>query len=57
MIVEPKVRSNICINAHPEGCAKETLRQIEYVKAQKVKRGVKTAKEGGKGPKTVLVLG
>lgn len=57
MIVEPKVRSNICINAHPEGCAKETLRQIDYVKAQKTKRGVKTAKEGGKGPKTVLVLG
>ena len=25
MIVEPKVRSNICINAHPEGCAKETV--------------------------------
>lgn len=57
MIVEPKIRSNICINAHPEGCAKETLRQIEYVKAQKAKRGIKTYKEGGKGPKTVLVLG
>lgn len=57
MIVEPKIRSNICINAHPEGCAKDTLRQIEYVKAQKAKRGIKSAKEGGNGPKTVLVLG
>lgn len=57
MSVEPKIRSNICINAHPQGCAKDTLRQIEYVKAQKAKRGVKTYAEGGKGPKTVLVLG
>lgn len=57
MIVEPKIRSNICINAHPEGCAKDTLRQIEYVKSQKTKRGIKNAKEGGAGPKTVLVLG
>ncbi|WP_318661547.1 enoyl-ACP reductase FabV [Treponema sp.] len=57
MIVEPKIRSNICINAHPAGCAKDTVRQIEYVKAQKAKRGIKTYKEGGKGPKTVLVLG
>lgn len=57
MIVEPKIRSNICINAHPVGCAKETLRQIEYVKAQKVKRGIKLVSEGGNGPKTVLVLG
>jgi enoyl-[acyl-carrier protein] reductase/trans-2-enoyl-CoA reductase (NAD+) len=57
MIVEPKIRSNICINAHPVGCAKETLRQIEYVKAQKAKRGIKLVSEGGNGPKTVLVLG
>ncbi len=51
------IRSNICINAHPVGCAKETERQIEYVKAQKAKRGIKSASEGGEGPKTVLVLG
>ena len=57
MIVEPKIRSNICINAHPAGCAKDTVRQIEYVKSQKAKRGIKTYAEGGKGPKTVLVLG
>ena len=57
MIIEPKIRSNICINAHPIGCAKEVYRQIEFVKAQKAKRGTKSCKEGGKGPKTVLVLG
>lgn len=57
MIIKPMVRSNICINAHPIGCAKDTLRQIEYVKTQKAKRGIKALKEGGNGPKFVLVLG
>ena len=54
---KPMIRSNICINAHPEGCAKETDHQIDYVKAQKAKRGIKAANEGGNGPKFVLVLG
>ena len=57
MIITPKIRSNICINAHPVGCAKDTENQIAYMKAQKAKRGIKSVKEGGKGPKTVLVLG
>lgn len=57
MVIKPMVRSNICINAHPIGCAKDTERQIEYVKAQKAKRGIKSVKEGGKGPALVLVLG
>ncbi|MBR5867109.1 MAG: bifunctional NADH-specific enoyl-ACP reductase/trans-2-enoyl-CoA reductase, partial [Spirochaetaceae bacterium] len=57
MIIKPMIRSNICINAHPIGCAKETEHQIAYVQAQKVKRGIKTASEGGKSPKAVLVLG
>ena len=51
------IRSNICINAHPVGCAKDTERQIAYVRSQKAKRGTKSSKEGGNGPKTVLVLG
>ena len=51
------IRSNICINAHPIGCAKETLNQINYVRSQKSKRGTKSVQEGGKGTKTVLVLG
>lgn len=56
-IIEPKIRSNICINAHPIGCARDTLNQIEYVKSQKAKKGIKSAAEGGYAPKTVLVLG
>ncbi|MDE6705314.1 MAG: trans-2-enoyl-CoA reductase family protein [Treponemataceae bacterium] len=56
-VIKPMVRSNICINAHPIGCAKDTVRQIDYVVAQKKKRGTKSLKEGGKGPRTVLVLG
>ena len=50
-VIKPMVRSNICINAHPIGCAKDTLRQIEYVKEQKSKRNVT------KSVKNVLVLG
>lgn len=57
MIIKPMVRSNMCINAHPVGCAKDTERQIEYVKAKKAERGIKTRAEGGKGPSLVLVLG
>lgn len=56
-VIKPMVRSNICLNAHPIGCAKETERQINFVKNQKIKRGIKSAGEGGKGPKFVLVLG
>ena len=57
MIVKPKVRTNICMNAHPKGCAKETERQIEYCISQKIKRGIKSVSENGDGPKFVLVLG
>lgn len=57
MIIKPMIRSNMCINAHPAGCAKETEHQIDYVIAQKARRGTKTRAEGGNAPKTVLVLG
>ena len=57
MIIKPMVRSNMCLNAHPIGCAKEVENQIAYVKSQKAKRGTKSLKEGGNGPKFVLVLG
>ena len=56
-IIKPMVRSSMCINSHPVGCAKDCERQIEYVLAQKAKRGIKSVKEGGNGPKLVLVLG
>lgn len=52
MIVKPMIRSNVCINAHPIGCAKETERQIAYIKSCKTKRAAaRTA------PKSVLVIG
>lgn len=57
MIVKPMIRSNMCLNSHPVGCAKETERQIDYVLAKKNERGIKSVKEGGLGPKLVLVLG
>lgn len=48
MIIKPKVRGFICINAHPQGCAANVAEQIAYTKAQGTVDG---------GPKTVLVLG
>ena len=57
MIVKPMIRSNMCINSHPVGCAVETQNQIAYVTSQKAKRGTKTRAEGGSGPATVVVLG
>ena len=57
MIIKPMVRSNMCLNAHPIGCARDVENQIAYVKSQKAKRGTKSLKEGGDGPKFVLVLG
>lgn len=56
-IIKPMVRSSMCINSHPVGCAKDTENQIAYIKAQKTKRGIKSVKEGGKGPELALVLG
>jgi enoyl-[acyl-carrier protein] reductase/trans-2-enoyl-CoA reductase (NAD+) len=34
MVIKPMIRSNICMNAHPEGCALEVKREIDYVEAQ-----------------------
>ncbi len=53
--MKPMVRSNICLNAHPQGCKQEVLNQIAYTKTIKDK----TAKIAGKHRqvKKVLVLG
>ena len=48
MIIKPKVRGFICINAHPQGCAANVCEQIAHVKAQGPVAG---------GPRNVLVLG
>ncbi len=47
MIIKPRIRSNICINAHPVGCAAQVKAQINYVQ----KRGKI------EGPQKVLVIG
>ncbi|OWA36525.1 trans-2-enoyl-CoA reductase [Saccharibacillus sp. O16] len=47
MIIQPKTRGFICTTAHPEGCAKQVEKQVQYVQAQpKIE-----------GPKNVLVIG
>lgn len=48
MIIEPKVRGFICVSTHPEGCDKNVLQQINYVKSQN---------PVSNGPKKVLVIG
>ncbi len=47
MVVKPMIRSNICMNAHPQGCERNVARQIEYVRSQGPING----------PKNVLVIG
>jgi len=47
MVIKPKIRNLICMNAHPQGCKAEVQRQIDYVKS----------KGAIKGPKSVLVIG
>jgi len=47
MIIEPIIRRNICINAHPLGCAAQVQSQIKYV----------TNRGKIDSPKKVLVIG
>ncbi|WEK55537.1 MAG: trans-2-enoyl-CoA reductase family protein [Candidatus Cohnella colombiensis] len=47
MIIQPKTRGFICTTAHPEGCARQVQRQVEYVQA----------KPKVNGPRNVLVVG
>jgi enoyl-[acyl-carrier protein] reductase/trans-2-enoyl-CoA reductase (NAD+) len=47
MIIQPKTRGFICTTAHPEGCAQQVQRQIDYVNAQ----------PAIEGPRNVLVIG
>jgi len=48
MVIQPKFRNNIFMNAHPVGCAVEVRRQIDYVRSKGTLAG---------GPKKVLVVG
>lgn len=47
MIIQPKTRGFICTTAHPDGCAIQVQRQVEYVKG----------KPAVKGPRNALVIG
>ncbi|MBB6638192.1 enoyl-ACP reductase FabV [Cohnella thailandensis] len=47
MIIQPKTRGFICTTAHPEGCARQVQRQVDYVKSQ----------PAISGPRNVLVVG
>ena len=47
MKIEPKIRQNICLTAHPEGCREQVREQIAYVRNQPTIEG----------PKRVLVVG
>ncbi|MBS1239017.1 MAG: fabV, partial [Deltaproteobacteria bacterium] len=34
IVIEPRIRNNICITAHPQGCAAQVRAQIHYVKSR-----------------------
>jgi enoyl-[acyl-carrier protein] reductase / trans-2-enoyl-CoA reductase (NAD+) len=51
VIVEPKIRNNICLTAHPGGCARQVEEQIEFVRSR---RSELTAR---RRPTRVLVVG
>lgn len=48
MIIKPKIWGFICTTAHPEGCEKNVLEQIEFTKNCGVRKD---------GPRRVLVIG
>jgi enoyl-[acyl-carrier protein] reductase/trans-2-enoyl-CoA reductase (NAD+) len=48
MIIKPRVRGFLCTTTHPQGCAANVDRQIDYVKRQGALAN---------GPKRVLVIG
>ncbi|MFA5851836.1 MAG: bifunctional NADH-specific enoyl-ACP reductase/trans-2-enoyl-CoA reductase, partial [Spirochaetales bacterium] len=56
MIITPMVRNNIFLNAHPEGCAREVLLQIDQTGSLKAKIGA-TGTATRRLPKHVLVIG
>jgi enoyl-[acyl-carrier protein] reductase / trans-2-enoyl-CoA reductase (NAD+) len=47
MKIAPKIRQNICLTAHPDGCRAQVREQIDYVCSQPSIRG----------PKRVLIVG
>ena len=50
MIIKPMIRNNICLNAHPAGCAAVVQKQIEYARKN-------LSPDKGKTPELALVIG
>jgi len=49
MPIKPMIRNNICLNAHPEGCAANVRKQINYAK--------KNLSKTDSSPKLALIVG
>jgi len=49
MPIKPMIRNNICLNAHPQGCAANVQKQIEYAK--------KNLSKISASPKLALIIG
>lgn len=56
MKITPMVRNNICLNAHPLGCAREVVLQIERVRPLRARLAAARSPEP-REPKNVLVIG
>ncbi|HDQ14606.1 MAG TPA: bifunctional NADH-specific enoyl-ACP reductase/trans-2-enoyl-CoA reductase, partial [Sediminispirochaeta sp.] len=53
MVISPKIRGGICMNAHPAGCAQEVKLQKQIVE-----QSIENSEHGSvQGPRTVLVIG
>jgi enoyl-[acyl-carrier protein] reductase/trans-2-enoyl-CoA reductase (NAD+) len=55
MILKPMIRNNICLNSHPQGCARVVRNEIEYAKRHLAAQHLAAAPEGV--PRLVLVAG
>lgn len=47
MVIEPRIRNNVCLTAHPLGCREQVKLQVRYALAQRPPSG----------PRTALVIG
>ena len=48
IVIEPRIRHNICLTAHPLGCAAQVRAQVHYVRSRGALSG---------GPRRVLIIG
>ncbi|MEE4277610.1 MAG: enoyl-ACP reductase FabV [Halieaceae bacterium] len=55
MVIKPRVRGFLCTTTHPEGCAQNVRRQIDYVREQARQHGAIAGAD--QPPKRVLVIG